>query len=166
MAASKKHRQLFKKSLVSNEQLATIISQVLMKMRNLFVAFFDKIYNRLNPSSQKFSLILFCLLAGGLSLYQLLKAFHNKDNGRLKYISIKAAPRQFQELGDDLEVESTIVTEAEYKRVKAFESYMDSLKKSKNGYVIYDSILHSRPGLMDSVQELRHLYESQLKKEK
>ena len=165
MSAFKKYRGLFTKSLFNNEQLAAAISKVLIKMRDVFVAFFDRIYNRLNPSSQKFSLILFCLLTGGLSLYQVLRAFQIDDNTTGRERSTKVVPRYFKDV-DKLDVQKTIVTEAEHNRLTAFELYMDSLRKNKNGYVIYDSILQARPGLMDSVQELHYLYESQLKKEK
>ena len=41
---------------------------------------------------------------------------------------------------------------------------MDSLTRSENGTIIYDSIVKARPGLMDSVLFIENIYQSQLKK--
>jgi hypothetical protein len=37
--------------------------------------------------------------------------------------------------------------------IRAFEHYMDSLRQGAAGARQYDSILHARPGIMDSAQE-------------
>ena len=50
--------------------------------------------------------------------------------------------------------------------IRAFEHYMDSLRQGGAGARLYDSILHARPGIMDSAQEAEVYFylEDRLKK--
>lgn len=45
-----------------------------------------------------------------------------------------------------------------YLKVHLFKEYMDSLARSATGKAVYDSILISRPGLMDSVRFIENNY--------
>ena len=53
--------------------------------------------------------------------------------------------------------------ESQYKRVVAFQKYMDSLSGSASGKKVYDSIMKCRPGLLDSAKLLEKLYHNQNK---
>ena len=56
-------------------------------------------------------------------------------------------------------LEPAEVSEAEYSRIKRFRVYMDGLARSPAGKTLYDSIIHHRPGLMDSVWFIENYYQ-------
>ena len=47
-----------------------------------------------------------------------------------------------------------IVTDAQYKRLLKFKNSCDSLQRSEGGMILYEDMIRSRPGLMDSVDFL------------
>jgi hypothetical protein len=55
------------------------------------------------------------------------------------------------------------VPSSQYNKIIAFLKYMDSLAGSVSGRKIYDSIIHIRPGLLDSAKLLEKLYHNQNK---
>jgi hypothetical protein len=57
-----------------------------------------------------------------------------------------------------------IVSKADYQGIIRFRGYMDSLTRSPAGKAAYDSIIFSRPGLLDSIRILEKIYQSQTKK--
>jgi len=57
-----------------------------------------------------------------------------------------------------------IVSKKDYQGIIRFRGYMDSLTRSPAGKAAYDSIILSRPGLLDSIRILEKIYQSQTKK--
>lgn len=94
------------------------------------------------------ALILFILLAGGYNLYLASEGLFTK--GKSILLSVYAIHKPWF-LSHATEAESENIQAAEYERIHGFKLYMDSLSASPSGKRIYDSILVSRPGLMDSV---------------
>lgn len=66
-------------------------------------------------------------------------------------------------VGDELNKPPAIITKEEFKKIEHFKKYTDSLAGSPAGKEIYDSILISRPGLIDSIILLENIYHSQIK---
>lgn len=106
-------------------------------------------------------LILFVLSIGTYSVYLGVSAFTNKKINSITITPIKK-PKHVTETGDE-NIEAAEVSEAEYSRIKKFRVYMDSLARSPSGKILYDSITHHRPGLMDSVRFIENYYQ-QLKR--
>lgn len=119
--------------------------------------------------TQKFSrrtwimlLILFVLSTSAYSIYLAVSAIAEKDGILITVTPIKK-PRYTTETGET-DKEAAEVSEAQYRRIKRFRVYMDSLARSPSGKILYDSINSHRPGLMDSLQLIEQLYQRKIKK--
>ncbi|MBN9349269.1 MAG: hypothetical protein J0H55_01170 [Chitinophagaceae bacterium] len=119
--------------------------------------------------TQKFSrrtwimlLILFVLSTSAYSIYLAVSAITEKDGILITVTPIKK-PRYTTETGET-DKEAAEVSEAQYRRIKRFRVYMDSLARSPSGKILYDSINSHRPGLMDSLQLIEQLYQRKIKK--
>jgi len=54
-----------------------------------------------------------------------------------------------------------LISHTEYNRIHSFKMYLDSLKNTAPGKMIYDSLSISRPHLIDSINLLENLYYEQ-----
>jgi len=107
-------------------------------------------------------LVLFCFLFGGGSIYLMASAISNK-NGKMSIQKISfPAYAVSQHSAASLE-NRYILTESEHQNIERFKHYMDTLQQSSLGRLKYDSIMKLRPGLMDSIFFIEHLYHEQLK---
>ncbi len=68
---------------------------------------------------------------------------------RVGSIKIPKNPEQPQILRDAYTVE--------LKRIRTFRKFMDSIRASPDGRIVYDSIMKARPGLLDSARSLENL---------
>jgi len=125
--------------------------------------------NWMMKSTEKFSrrtwvvlLILFVLSTSAYSVYLTASAITGKAEISITVTPIKK-PRYTTETGKT-DQETVEVSEAEYRRIKRFRIYMDSLARSPSGKILYDSISSHRPGLMDSLQLIEQLYRGKIKK--
>ena len=125
--------------------------------------------NWMMKSTEKFShrtwvvlLILFVLSTSTYSVYLAASAITGKAEISITVTPIKK-PRYTTETGKT-DKEAIEVSEAEYRRIKRFRIYMDSLARSPSGKILYDSISSYRPGLMDSLQLIEQLYRGKIKK--
>ncbi len=107
-------------------------------------------------------LILFVLSASTYSVYLAVSAITGKGGISIAVTPIKK-PRYTTETGETGK-EAAEVSEVEYRRIKRFRVYMDSLARSPSGKILYDSISSHRPGLMDSLQLIEQLYRVEIKK--
>ena len=108
-------------------------------------------------------LLIFVLLTGGYSIYLIGKSFSGNPTPSFSIISIKR-PAHIQENGDEAEHINAVISKSEYERIHWFRQYMDSLAGSPSGKALHDSIVAHRPGLMDSIQIIENIYQSQIKK--
>ncbi len=106
-------------------------------------------YNRLSLKRKKMTLLCFVLLAGGYSIFLIVSAFKGKQSltHSLTHISI---PRHVN-INKKNDRQEPAVLNKEYQRIHRFRLYMDSLHEDPMGRLLYDSIVRSHPGLMDSV---------------
>ncbi|MBF9252129.1 hypothetical protein I2I11_02375 [Pontibacter sp. 172403-2] len=118
---------------------------------------------RLSGKGKIIALLLFCLLVGGYSIYLITISFTSKQNYSLSVTSIKK-PQYAGRSGEERIAASSAISKEDYLKVYHFKEYMDSLARSPTGKAVYDSILISRPGLMDSVRFIENSYQSQFKK--
>lgn len=123
----------------------------------------------LNHKAEKYSkrykqicLALFCLLTGGSSIYIAVRAIENPP-GKLR-IEKMSVPKYAME-GDTISAFQfmPVFTEKQYHNIQQFKKCMDSLQTTKEGKIKHDSIMKTRPGLMDSVDFIEQGYRQQLK---
>jgi hypothetical protein len=119
--------------------------------------------------TQKFSrrtwivlLILFVLSTSTYSAYLAVSAITEKDGILITVTPIKKPRYTTGTRETDKEVVE--VSEAEYRRIKRFSIYIDSLARIPSGKILYDSISSHRHGLMDSLQLIEQLYRGKIKK--
>ncbi len=111
----------------------------------------------------KMVLVVFCLLYGGISIYLMLDVFR-EPSAKIGIDKISVPAHVIHPDTILLNQQLPLIAENEYQHIKAFRLYMDSLKHSSIGKLIYDSILHTRPGLLDSISLAESLYQQQTKK--
>ena len=72
-------------------------------------------------------------------------------------------PAYTNQSGDEISNNNNIISKEEYEHIQSFKIYMDSLRISSKGKVLFDSIMQARPQLMDSIQLVENVYQSQSK---
>jgi hypothetical protein len=101
--------------------------------------------------------IAFCLIFGVASTMCIIRAI--SDRTAPFQIEIISRPRIIFPLDDQYDVTPPLtVKEDVFQRVMRFDSYLDSLKASKDGARVYDSIILIRPGLLDSLQLVKRIF--------
>ncbi len=131
----------------------------LLQMQEKWAAFMDRKINRLSIRSKKFGLMVFVGLSVLICAGIVIETFTGTPSP-YKVHTI-ASGKHFTATG---EVPVTaLIPQREYKRILAFHHYMDSLSASPSGLLLFDSINHCRPGLLDSAITLEKLYHSQNK---
>lgn len=115
----------------------------------------------ISPKRWPVLLFFFVLCTGGCSLFLVVKSLLGKGEAILLITPIQK-PSIIHT--DKAKKDSGIIADLPYKRIRQFRLFMDSLSNSPEGKKMHDSILYSRPGLMDSVRVIENFHQSQLKK--
>lgn len=115
---------------------------------------------RMAPKKWRFILFLFIMLAGGYSVFLAVRSLLGKGATILLVTPIQKPGILKQ---GKAAMEKGAITEPEYRRIRQFRQYMDSLMGNAEGKKVYDSILYYRPGLMDSVRFIENFYQQQSK---
>lgn len=146
---------------IPNENVVAIL--------NKWKAFKQKIADRLQEKSEllsskakKHTLILFCLLFGGSSILIIVHSLTTKSK-TIKIASI-SKPAHTNDGGQSMLQTGSIITRQEYNRVIQLETYLLSLRSDSLGKKKYDSIIISRPHIMDSIKLFKKMFLSQNKK--
>ena len=108
-------------------------------------------------------LLTFIVLAGGYSIYLIGQSFSGDQANAISITPIKK-PGHVLQAGDAALQPDMIVSKIDYQGIIRFRGYMDSLTRSPAGKAVYDSIVLSRPGLLDSIRVIEEIYQSQTKK--
>lgn len=157
---------LFRKKKQDTGEQPSIVAKGLQSgykyLRNGWAAWMTKRTAGFSRRTWKTLLALFIIFYGSYSIYLAASAFSSKEKKSFSITSIKK-PKHATETDED-NTALPQVAEAEYRRIKRFRAYMDSLARSPSGKIIYDSITKSRRGLMDSIKLVENYYE-QLKQE-
>lgn len=117
---------------------------------------------RLSAKGKLVTLLLFCSITGCYSIYLIAASFSGNRNYALSVTAIKK-PQFLSRSGDERIIASSDTNKEDYLKVQHFKKYIDSLVRSPEEKAVYDSILTSHPGLMDSIRFIEKNYQSQLK---
>lgn len=111
----------------------------------------------------KIALVIFCLIQGGASSYILVSVFR-PSRARINVEKVSIPSHIIQKDTSGRDEKEPVLSEKSYQRLKAFQSYMDSLQRDQAGRQIYDSILRVRPGLLDSITQIESIYQQQIRR--
>lgn len=118
--------------------------------------------SNLSKQSLVFFLVLFIIITGSISVYSVYNGFSLKDQegikSRINYNHLIVTKPIFNKTTEP------VLPKIEFENITRFIFYLDSLKQSKEGKKIYDSINKCRPGLLDSVTLIENYYKTNLKK--
>lgn len=117
---------------------------------------------RLAPNTLRYLVALFFISFTCISGYIIISSVKRKAPA-LSITPIRL-PHTISNPQRETSRSSIIVTDNDYERLKRFREYMDSLHKTPPAKHVYDSILLNRSGLLDSIQQLEHLYHLQQSK--
>ncbi len=117
---------------------------------------------KLSRKGKLIMLLIFMLLTGSYSGYLIGKSFSRSQTYSFSITHIKRLAYT-QETGDEVKYTNAVISKSEYERIHRFRRYMDSLARSPTGKALHDSIVAHRPGLMDSIQIVENIYQSQIK---
>jgi hypothetical protein len=99
----------------------------------------------------------FCLAFGVASTMCIVRAV--RDRPAPFQIETISRPRSIFPLDDQYDITQPLtIRDDVIQRLMRFDSYLDSLKASKEGSRIYDSIVLIRPGLLDSLQLVKQIF--------
>lgn len=114
---------------------------------------------RISKRALTIALVIFVSLTSSYCIYLGLHAITGKSKGNAFTVTSIKRPRHLTESGA-MESPLPPVSKQEYRRIQNFRLYMDSLARSPTGRNIYDSIIATRPGLMDSVRYIEKKYQN------
>jgi len=120
---------------------------------------------RLSVTGKKLMLGIFLAIFSGWSIcigWRSLSASHRGGTILVQPITI-SDPGQ-RGMGDQPDSARHGVSEKEYRAIQAFSHYLDSMGQSPEGKVWKDSLLKGRPGLLNSLQAIEHIYLNQSKR--
>jgi len=145
-----------------SDKVAGKIAGAGIRVQGYFAKGMNKIFKNMNNKKLKVLLLVFCISAGGYSIYLVANAvvspIKNQPVFKVDQVDV---PKHFDKTGDELIPEAT-VDEQTFNKIQDFKKYMDSLKQNKS--YLYDSIITARPFLMDTVLMLEGIYYSQKQK--
>ena len=146
------------------DKAARGIAKFLLRMQAKFSEFMNANTKNIPAKRLKIFLVAFCLFGGGFSIYLIAEAIFKEDKQQppIKIDKVNV-PKYYDQSGTDEMQTEQYVDEETFKGIQAFERYMDSLQQTQSGRKLHDSILITRPGLMDSIRMLKEIYNSQIK---
>jgi len=114
-------------------------------------------------SAKSWIVILFCFVVftvGG-NIYLIVDGL-NENSNKIER-SIISRPTNTVAFDTKSTTLITSLSKTQIERMARFQMYMDSLGRSPTGKLVQDSILRSRPGLLDSLVIVEKYYRSQFK---
>lgn len=148
---------------ISQDKNAKIIVDKFLRLQQQWATFMQQHIERLSIKSKVIVLVFFCLGGAGFSFLLIAKSFMGNNKTSFRVARIQNA-EHIGKSGEEKILATSIVTKQEHEKIQSFRQYMDSLSRSPLGKRTYDSILITRPGLMDSVIVIENIYQSQIKK--
>lgn len=143
----------------AQDMIATSIAHKCVKVQEQYARFLQSQTERLSYTTKTLLLEMFLLLSTGCSLYLIIASLISHKNKSFS-VALIEVPEHINKAGDENTKAPVMVFEAEYKRIHHFQLYMDSLAKNPSGKRLYDSILFSRPGLIDSIIIMDEMYKA------
>ncbi|HLP37770.1 hypothetical protein [Lacibacter sp.] len=142
------------------DRMASVIAGSIKRMQEQFVKLMTALFQKIGTRLSKIVFVAVLTATGSYSLYLTGIAFlqPNKSIQLSKPSSIQQ-PENIKQNESKTVMPLTSVDTITAEKLQAFLLYFDSIKT--NQPTQYDSILQSRPGLIDSVRMLTQLYYSQ-----
>ena len=141
------------------EKAAKGIASFLLKTQSKFADIMNNKTKNIPSKRMKVILVVFCLLGGGFSLYLIGEAVLKPDREQPAIkIDAVSVSKHYDRSGDEQLRSDQYIDNETYQQIEAFEEYMDSLQRTATGIKTRDSILQTRPGLMDSITMLKEIY--------
>ncbi len=141
------------------DKAASGIAKLINGIQNKFGETLNKKTANLTQRGKIILLIVFCVVFGGGSIYIIIEGLSSSNESskilKSKFISV---PKHVDKTGEGSPQINVFITAEDIRRITQFRRYMDSLKTTKQGLQIHDSIISARPGLMDSLTEVERLY--------
>ena len=163
MLPSKKQTKSAAKSLPVNDKIANRIAESLIKMQTGFSSGMNRLFQKMGIRKLKLVLISFCFMIGGYSIFLIVSGALKNDMETDTFIISHLPPSKYFKRPNDIIIPlGKYVNEETFRKIQLFKIYLDSLKQKD--IVLYDSILNSRPLLMDSILKLEEMYLSQNQK--
>jgi hypothetical protein len=142
-----------------SDKAAGKIASGMLRLQATFANKMHRLFRNTSAKRLKILLTIFCIALGGYSIYTIYDSLNTgKPKSNFKIEQIQTS-RHIIDAESDYKTEKSTVSDKTYWQITRFKHYMDSLKQT-NGKQ-YDSILHARPGLMDSVRVLEEIYLSE-----
>lgn len=147
-----KRRKKEQKTAEGNGKVAGYIAGGLLKVQSGWAGWMQRQSEKLGTKGKKVALVLCCLFTLSYSTIIIVKGLNGDRSIGVSRSSIKPPMM----LPEDPEPEPG---KAEIHRLKQFRRYLDSLAADVNGRKVYDSLLHARPGLIDSLEFVEQAYQ-------
>jgi hypothetical protein len=133
------------------------VADAFLNVQERFALFMNKKTKGCPTRMMKVWFLLVCTVFISLSVCCIVNAFGKKPASPPDIVThMRMVP-----LIPDQDKSVTIVSVAAYNRLQQFRKYMDSLRMCER--VHYDSILLTRPGLLDTISILERIYLQQKK---
>ena len=141
------------------DKVAKGVAGFFLSVQSRFAAFMSSKTNTLSIKAKWFWLGIYCVVFGGFSVYAFMGTFGENKK------ALEPSPVSFPKYYDQtaIEIKEPYVSKKDIERISRFRQFIDSLRRSPEGKIVYDSILKTRPGLMDSVRAIEQIYYSQSK---
>jgi hypothetical protein len=147
----------------SNDRVLRQMVNACLRLQNCWAQWMERRTKHLSRRTLQLLLIAFIVLAGGYSIHLIGQSFSGNKVNAFSITPVKK-PGHVLQTGDAAPQPDMIVSKPDFQGITRFRRYMDSLSQSHAGKATYDSILLSRPGLVDSIRFIEEIYQSKTKK--
>lgn len=157
-----KHKALKKQDRpnAAHDSIAGHIFNIIIRSQEACAAFLQRKTNKLSKAAKICLLLTFCLFSSGYSLYHFKYSFTTNNKTHITFEKILNIDNTINPNNVILKSNKQIEQDG-YRRIQQFLRYTDSLDLTVSGRKTSDSILKSRPGLMDSVRYCEKMFQSQ-----
>ena len=146
-----------------NDRILRQMVNACLRMQTGWSLWMGRRTQHLSRKTLRLLLLAFIASAGGYSMYLIGQSFSGDLANAISITPIKK-PGHILQTGEATTLPDMIVSKTDYQGIIRFRGYMDSLTRSPAGKATYDSIILSRPGLLDSIRFIEEIYQSQTKK--
>jgi hypothetical protein len=159
MFLSFRHKRPQKPHIDSDAQdkIVNSIVHMCIKEQQRCSIFMQRQTQRLSLRIKKFLLVMFLLLSSGYSFYLIAENLISYKSKAFFIEPIKIPKHTCKSGNENIQPDIAVTTE-EYLNMQRFQHCMDSLGQTPSGKKVKDSILLSRPGLMDSIHFIENIY--------
>ena len=139
------------KNDANGESITDKASEKVQQTKGFIADYLNERVNKLSTTHKRFSLLMFGFLMGAICLSQVIDSIRSEDNRTSFSIDKITLPK---------DIHHDQYRKERFEKVLRVKAFLDSLKKSRTGRGVYDSLLIARPGLVDSLNLFIQNYQS------